>query len=103
VLKKYRALEILPAVQAGAQNEVALEQRPGFAEKREEVFAHLGSAGMLPALFGMLPDSLKPVFMGEPPAKCLRRRPECPRSPRRKYFAIARSTLSRSIIGRFAA
>jgi hypothetical protein len=32
VLKKYCALEILPAVQAGAQNEMAIEQRPGFAE-----------------------------------------------------------------------
>ena len=40
VLKEYRALEILPAVQAGAQNEVALEQSPGFAEKSEKIFAH---------------------------------------------------------------
>jgi hypothetical protein len=40
VLKKYRALEILPAVQPGPQNEMAIEQSPGFAEKSEEVFAH---------------------------------------------------------------
>jgi hypothetical protein len=40
MLKEYRALEILPAVQAGAQNEMALEQSPGFAEEREKVFAH---------------------------------------------------------------
>jgi hypothetical protein len=32
VLKEYRALEILPAVQTGAQNEMAIEQSPGFAE-----------------------------------------------------------------------
>jgi hypothetical protein len=35
VLKEYRALEILPAVKAGAQNEVAVEQSPGFPEKGE--------------------------------------------------------------------
>jgi hypothetical protein len=50
---------------------------------------------MLPALPDMLPDSLKPVFVGEPPAKC-------PRSQRRKYFVIARAILSRRVIGRFA-
>jgi hypothetical protein len=94
VLKKYRALKILPAVQTGPQNEVALEQSPGFAEKGEQFFPHFGSAGMLPALSGMLPDSFKPVFVGGPPAKCRRRRAECPRSPRRKCFAIARSILS---------
>ena len=44
VLKKYGALEILAAVQAGPQNEMALEQSPGFAEKSEKVFVHLGSA-----------------------------------------------------------
>jgi len=76
VLKEYRALKILPAVQTGPQNEVALEQSPGFAEKGEKIFAHLGSAGMLPALSGMLPDSFKPVFVGGPPAKCRRRRAE---------------------------
>ena len=44
VLKKDRALEILAAVQTRAQNEVAVEQRAGFAEKCEQIFAHLGSA-----------------------------------------------------------
>ena len=44
MLKKYCALEILPAVQAGAQNEMAIEERSGFAEKSEEIFVHLGSA-----------------------------------------------------------
>jgi hypothetical protein len=89
-------------VQTGPQNEVALEQSPGFTEKGEQFFPHLGSAGMLPALSGMLPDSFKPVFVGGPPAKCRRRLAECQRSPRRKCFAIARSILSGSVIGRFA-
>ena len=44
MLKEYRALEILPAVQAGPQNEMAIEQGPGFTEKGEQNFAHLGSA-----------------------------------------------------------
>jgi hypothetical protein len=33
MLKEYRALEILPAVQAGPQDEVSIEQRAGFAEQ----------------------------------------------------------------------
>jgi hypothetical protein len=32
VLKEYRALKILPAVQAGPQDEMAIEQSPGLAE-----------------------------------------------------------------------
>ena len=44
VLKENGALEILAAVQAGAQNEMAVEQRAGFAKKREKVFAHLISS-----------------------------------------------------------
>jgi hypothetical protein len=34
----------LPTVQAGPQNEMAIEESPGFAEKGEKIFAHLGSA-----------------------------------------------------------
>jgi len=34
MLKEYRALEILPAVQAGPQDEVSIEQRARFAEQR---------------------------------------------------------------------
>ena len=33
MLKEYRALEILPAVQTGPQNEVSIEQRARFAEQ----------------------------------------------------------------------
>ena len=33
-------MEILPAVQAGPQNEMAIEQSPGLAEKGEKIFAH---------------------------------------------------------------
>jgi hypothetical protein len=33
MLKEYRALEILPAVQAGPQDEVSIEQRAGLAEQ----------------------------------------------------------------------
>jgi len=45
VLKKQCALKILPAVQAGAQNEMAVEKRAGFAKKREEIFvAHFISS-----------------------------------------------------------
>jgi hypothetical protein len=40
VLKEQRALEKLPAVEAGSQDEMAVEQRAGFAEKREQVLAH---------------------------------------------------------------
>ncbi len=40
VLEKEGALEELPAVQTGAQNEMPVEQRAGFAEKREEIVAH---------------------------------------------------------------
>ena len=41
VLKEQRALEILAAVQTGAQNEVAVQQRAGSAEKCQQIFAHL--------------------------------------------------------------
>ena len=41
VLKEQRALEILAAVQTRAQNEVAVQQRAGFAEKCQQIFAHL--------------------------------------------------------------
>jgi len=40
VLQEDRALEILTAVQSGSQDKVAIEQRAGFAKKREEIFAH---------------------------------------------------------------
>jgi hypothetical protein len=40
ILKKQRALEILPAVQTGTQNEMPVEQRAGFAKKSEQIFAH---------------------------------------------------------------
>ena len=43
VLQEDRALEILTAMQAGSQDKVAVEQRAGFAKKREEILAHLGS------------------------------------------------------------
>ena len=35
MLKKEGALKELPAVQAGAQNEVSVEKRPGLAEERQ--------------------------------------------------------------------
>ena len=73
---------------------MAIEERARLAEKREEIFAHLGSAGILPALSGMLPDSLKRPFLREPPAECRRQRAECSRSPRRKIFAIKISVFS---------
>src|SRR5262249_46325569 len=40
VLQEDRTLEILAAMQARAQNEVAIQQRTGLAEKREKIFAH---------------------------------------------------------------
>ena len=40
VLKKDGALEKLPAVQAGTQHEMAIEQRAGLAEERKKVVAH---------------------------------------------------------------
>jgi hypothetical protein len=59
VLKKQCALEIFPAVQAGAQNEMALKQSPGFAEKREQILTHiLGSARRWRAVFGGVPKTL---------------------------------------------
>jgi len=63
-------LEILPAMKPGAQNEVAVEERAGLTKKCEKVFAHLGSAGILPALLGMLPDSFNHAFLGKSPAEC---------------------------------
>ncbi len=41
MLQEDCALEILAAVQTGAQDEMAIQQRAGFAEKREKVFAHV--------------------------------------------------------------
>ena len=40
VLKEQRALEKLPAVEARSQNEMAVEQRAGLAEKRKQILAH---------------------------------------------------------------
>jgi len=37
VLKKDGALEKLPAVQPGPENEMTVEQRSGFAEQREKI------------------------------------------------------------------
>jgi hypothetical protein len=34
-------LEILAAVQTGAQNEVAIQQRTGLAKKGQNIFAHM--------------------------------------------------------------
>jgi hypothetical protein len=47
MLKQDRALEILAAVQARAQNKVAIQQRARLAKKCEEILAHLGSAHAL--------------------------------------------------------
>jgi hypothetical protein len=44
VLQENCALEILTAMQTGAQDEMAIQQSAGLTEKREEIFAHLGSA-----------------------------------------------------------
>jgi hypothetical protein len=41
VLQEQRTLEELPAVQAGAQNEMAVEQRPSLPEEREKIVGHL--------------------------------------------------------------
>ena len=51
---------------------MAIEQRARSTEKREEIFAHLRSARILPALSGMLPGSLKHMSLIEPPAECRR-------------------------------
>ena len=40
VLEEERALEKLPAVQARAEHEMSVEQRTGFAKKRQQIFAH---------------------------------------------------------------
>ena len=40
VLEENRALEKLPAVQAGTQNEMTIQQRAGLAEERKQVVAH---------------------------------------------------------------
>src|SRR5205085_1474794 len=41
MLEKQRTLEELPAMQTGAQDEMTVEERPGPAEKREQILAHL--------------------------------------------------------------
>ncbi|MGA7275213.1 MAG: hypothetical protein WBX14_10245 [Candidatus Udaeobacter sp.] len=80
VLQENRALEIVAAMQSGSQDKVAIEQRTSYPKKGEEIFAHLGSAGILPALHGMLPGSVKHAFFGKPPAECERQQAECSRS-----------------------
>jgi hypothetical protein len=57
VLKQQGALKKLAAVKTGPQNEVAVQQRAGLAEEREQIVAHLGSAGCQPVLFGSLPKN----------------------------------------------
>jgi hypothetical protein len=60
MLKKQCALEIFPAVQARAQNEMALEQSAGIAEERKQFFTHipiLGSARRWRAVFGGAPKT----------------------------------------------
>ena len=43
VLEQDRALEKLPAMQAGAKDEMPVEQRAGLAEKRQQIFTHATS------------------------------------------------------------
>jgi hypothetical protein len=45
-------------MQTRAQNKVAIQQRAGFAEKRQEVVAHLGSARRWRAVFGGPPKTV---------------------------------------------
>jgi hypothetical protein len=40
MLQKERTLEELPAVQAGAQDKMAVEQRAGLPKEREQILAH---------------------------------------------------------------
>jgi len=40
MLEKQRALKILPAMQAGAQHEMPIEQRACFSKEREQFLAH---------------------------------------------------------------
>jgi hypothetical protein len=40
ILKEQGALKELPAVQAGSQNEMAVQQSAGPPEKREQIFSH---------------------------------------------------------------
>jgi hypothetical protein len=40
MLQKQGTLEELPAVQAGAQDKMAVEQCPGLAKEREQILAH---------------------------------------------------------------
>jgi len=51
VLEEQGALEKLPAVQAGAQHEMAVKQRTRLAEKRKQLVTHLGSARALACSF----------------------------------------------------
>ena len=59
MFKKQRALEILAAVQTRAQNEVAVQQGSGLAEKCKQIFTHFLGARSLASLgFGDLPSCL---------------------------------------------
>jgi hypothetical protein len=40
VLQEQRALEELPAVQAGTQNEMAVKQRARLSKERQQILAH---------------------------------------------------------------
>jgi hypothetical protein len=42
MLKQKGALEILPTVQAGPKNEMAVKQRPCLAKNSQQIIAHLG-------------------------------------------------------------
>jgi hypothetical protein len=45
MLEEQSALEKLPAMQAGAQHEMSIEERACLAEKRKQIFAHADLGG----------------------------------------------------------
>src|SRR6266516_943203 len=46
-------------MQAGTQDEMAVQQRAGLAEKSQQIFAHLGSARRWRAVFGGPPKTFR--------------------------------------------
>jgi hypothetical protein len=60
MLEKQGTLEKLPAVQAGAQDEMPVKQRAGFSEEREQILAHfVGRFCETPSLSASDTDALQ--------------------------------------------
>src|SRR5437773_6966380 len=93
MLKKQRALKILPAVQAGTQNKMAIQQGASLTKQPDQVFVGhgLGSARVSRAGFGEVRNGETPS-----PARETRALPGC-RISARHDWVINIATLARRV------